>query len=694
MMRRFALAVVAATTFACTSDNAPQRDCLARVWVHPNQGDVRIIGDWNDWARPGIVPEALSPEAPAAGWKLARFELPKGEHGYLLDAGSETLRDPQQPLTTFDLDRDDREVSLLLIDDCSQPRLSMQSVFATDGALTVRAQFLANHNAAPLASVSATTDSGERLSVDLLDPSTGDVILGRTMRRPRETITVVAEDTEGNVTNTRIATWDGARDPRDEVIYQVMIDRFAGDGGVPLAPPPHPGARAGGTLDGIHASLDGIASLGATALWLSPVYQGPEGERVGNDGEFYTGYHGYWPIDTRAVDTRIGGENALEALIEGAHDARLLVLADVVPNHVYETHPRFVEPNNADWFHPDDCVCGTESCPWNEHIQDCWFTPYLPDMRLEHPEALRASVDDVAWMMDRFDLDGLRIDAVPMMPRAASRRIAHRLRRNAAPEQGPLLLGEIFTGPGQGGLEQLKQHLGPAGMNSVFDFPLMWAMHDAIATGRGGFDGVEAILQAEELVLAGSGAVLARILDNHDTPRFVSVANGDGYGNPWSAPATQPTQAEPYLRLQLGLALIFTLPGMPVLFQGDEIGLAGANDPDCRRVMPREDELNPHQLAVRETVEALGRIRANSVALRRGDRSLIQATRSSYLFERRHEDTVVIVAISSSTTTQTVETTRAGVFQDAMTGDSIDVRSFAMAPLSFRILVPPTAVQP
>ncbi len=686
MIPRLALALLgAALAVGCTSELPPQRDCLGRVWVHPDEGPVRIVGTWNGWAHPGTAPEAHE-----SGWRLARLSLPPGEYGYLLDRGATLDLDPHQALTTFDLDNGEREVSLLLIDDCSQPSLQLDLTHGGSGAITLSAQFLANRDAAALASVTAVTASGRSLAVDVLNPDEGQIVIDDTLERPRETILLEARDVDGNVASARIAAWDSARDPRDEVLYQVMIDRFRGDGGAPLAPPVHAGARAGGTLDGVLASLEDITALGATALWLSPVYQGPEEERAGNDGRSYTGYHGYWALDTRAVESRLGGEAALEALIEGAHDERLMVLLDVVPNHIYETHPRFAAQRDAGWFHPTGCICGTETCPWHLFIEECWFTPYLPDYRLEHPEALRASVDDVAWLFERFELDGARVDAVPMMRRAATRRLAHRLRRDLAPAGAPFLLGEIFTGRGIGQLQQLKRHLGPAGLESVFDFPLMWAIHDAVATGSGGFDAVEEVLSTEEDELEGSGAVLARILDNHDTPRFVSVAHGDAFGDPWAAPAEQPTNAEPYERLRVALALIFTIPGIPVLFQGDEIGLAGANDPDCRRVMPDEGELNPHQLRVRETARALGALRAGSTALRRGTRTVLEATRELYVFVREHDRELVIVALSVANEAQVFETSYSEPMVDALTGEPVDPRGVTIEPLSFRILVPAT----
>ena len=81
-----------------------------------------------------------------------------------------------------------------------------------------------------------------------------------------------------------------------------------------------------------------------------------------------------------------------------------------------------------------------------------------------------------------------------MMPRAATRRIAHSLRTAVAPASSSFLPGEIFTGPGVNALEMLRFQLGPDGLDSVFDFPLMWSLHEVIARGQGDFRFIEALL--------------------------------------------------------------------------------------------------------------------------------------------------------------------------------------------------------
>src|SRR5690606_2279616 len=96
--------------------------------------------------------------------------------------------------------------------------------------------------------------------------------------------------------------------PEEGLVVQVMIDRFRGPGGATLTPPASPGGRAGGTLGGVLAEMAAFEAIGATALWLSPVYVNPIEAREGRgDGQLYEGYHGYWVLDSRGVEPQIGG---------------------------------------------------------------------------------------------------------------------------------------------------------------------------------------------------------------------------------------------------------------------------------------------------------------------------------------------------------------------------------------------------
>ncbi len=518
----------------------------------------------------------------------------------------------------------------------------------------------------------------------------------------KHTVALTAADAHGNSATAQAAVWvqPAAETWDDAVLYQIVTDRFRGDGGVTLSPPATPGTRAGGTLAGITAEIEKgtFADLGVTALWISPVYTNPDGFFSDNEGHLSQPYHGYWPLEEQAVEPKVGGEAALDALVAAAHAHGLRVLFDLVPNQVFDQNPRYLAHQNDGWFNqgPDACICGAPGCDWGTYIDTCWFAPYLPDVRYQDDDAMHAAMGDALFWMSRFDADGVRIDAVPMVPRATTRRIVGALRDSEAPARALFSVGEVFVGGGLPGLDQITSYLGPHGLDSAFDFPLMWAMRDVVAHDGAGFDEVETMLEETEQALAGSGAVVARMIDNHDTTRFLSEGSGDDLSDPWGHPPPQPTDTSVYARQRLALALVFALPGMPVIYYGDEVALAGADDPDSRRVMPALDGLLPDQAATLALTKRLGALRRCSAALRRGARVPIWDDADTLAFARDAGDGAPVLALfshSASPATVTVPggIVPAGAWIDAVTGAPVTLgagTTLALDPLSFRILVP------
>ena len=705
---------VAATLAAasCGVGEAPRRSCVREIWARPGRpgAQVSVIGSWDGWLAPGRPLAAAGID----DWQWTTLgDLAPGEYGYLIYEEGEASLDPHNPLTTFWLERD-LEVSLLTVERCEAPAIEVREVrIGEGGRVSMVASFLAGEGGAPVdpGSVTVRLRGGAEITPAQVDARSGAIEVDAAgLGRGKHSLVVEARDVDGRAAApARAIAWVEAAAPSWEagVIYQVMIDRFRGDGGAPLAPPPTPGSRAGGTLDGVRAALEdgSLEALGVTALWLSPVYLGPDEARLGRgDGHLYEGYHGYWVLESREVDPRVGGEAALRRLVEAAHARGIAVLLDIVPNHIYEANPRYAAHRDQGWFNLQDppCVCGLGACPWGEFIQTCWFTDYLPDLRLEVPEVARLAVEDAIWWADAFDLDGVRIDAVPMMPRAATRRLAAGLRESVWPRgQGSMfLLGEIFTGPGRGGIDAYRYFLGPGSLDSAFDFPLMWALRDVIARRSAGFEAVEAMLAETDAALAGSGAVLGRIIGNHDTTRFLSEIVGDAGGDPWSAPPIQPsdpaTAPAIYERQALALGLMFTLPGTPVLYYGDEVGLAGGEDPDDRRVMPAEEALSPEQVAVRAHVQRLGALRRCSRAIQAGARRPVTAAGPHLAFVRDVGDGAPALIVASNAEEATLVAVfgadlPAGEYVDALSGDALTLSEAAtvpMPPRSLRALVP------
>lgn len=679
-----ALAGVPAFASGCSADprdapdDPPGRACGLQVWHKPATRDahVEIVGDWNDWQRPGILPEIRDD-----GWARVSVDVPPGEHVYAIIEDGVWLADKQVPMTAF---HDGKEVALGVAGDCERPALHVDGTEGSpDGRVVVRASFLASRTRAALdpTTVSATSRDGTALPVASADPDSGALrfeVAG--LKRGKYTFALHARDTRGADADEAMATvWiePHAWDPRDAVVYQVVLDRFRGDAG-PLATPARPSDRAGGTLAGLRRAVEAgeIEALGANTLWLSPLYANPEGEFAGVDGRMYTSYHGYWPIASRALDPRVTSEEELERFMQVAHDRGIRVLFDVVPNHVHEQHPWVKE--HPDWFKPD-CLCGQGTCDWAAHIKTCWFTPYLPDLDWTNVEAARAATSDVMWWFDRWGADGLRIDAVPMMPRGATRRIAHAVRsRYEHAGNVPYILGENFTGPG--GYEDLRYDLGPFGLDGSFDFPLMWTLREALAAETAPMGEIDASFRAGEQAWDGAGAVMGMMIGNHDVSRFASESAGNATGDAWS-PVPQPLDPVVYAKQRVALATVLTLPGAPVVYYGDEVGLAGRNDPDSRRVMPAEGALLPAQIETRDVVRKVGRARACSEALRRGVLRTIVADAERYVFAREIAGDVsgaAIVALARRPSLATEVKLPAGApasFVDVVTGTKVDTAS-------------------
>jgi len=209
------------------------------------------------------------------------------------------------------------------------------------------------------------------------------------------------------------------------------------------------------------------------------------------------------------------------------------------------------------------------------------------------------------------------VDAVPMMPRSAVRELVwelnHRFERGG---EHLYVVGETFTG--SSGWSSIQQSLGPFGLDGQFDFPLMWALRDALAHETRTMAELRDVIAESEAYWGPPGATMAPFAGNHDVTRFLSEAAGDS-GQPWSDPPEAPAEEEPYRRLVLAQAVVLTLPGAPVLYYGDEFGLPGSGDPDNRRPMRFGSDLDEHESWALEQIRVLGRARSCLPALREGD---------------------------------------------------------------------------
>jgi glycosidase len=631
---------------------------------------VEAVGDFNGWTL-GASPLRPGPD----GVFALTLSVPPGEYSYRLRVDGTLRLDPLQPLTRRDSSGNDQ--SLLRVPDCRAPDWTVRSASATpEGELSVEVSFVPGTAGDRLdtSSLRALLPDGTALEVlpGVVDGHDAATVRASGLEIGKHTVRLTARDRGGRQARDLLLPLWVERSELDEpfawegaLIYQVMIDRFM-PSGEPLDTglPPSEAilARHGGDLDGLAEVVRSgyFEELGVRALWITPLYDNPDDPWPWYMGLESTAYHGYWPVAAREVEPLLGGEAAARELVDAAHARGLRVILDVVPNHVHIEHPYFVEHADDGWFNgAGECVCGS-TCSWADDLDRCWFSEYLPDLQWHDPDVARQIVDDTLFWLEELDFDGLRIDAIPMMPLVATRELVDATRRRL--ERGPVdvhLLGETYTGGDD--RETIARALGPYGLDGQFDFPLLWELRRVLGRGEGTMTSLDEAVRESERAWAAAGggaggrAIMSPFIGNHDVPRFVSEAAGADVYHPIESPPAPPGRDEPYQRLVLAQALVLTLPGAPVMYYGDEIGQPGATDPDNRRPMRFGEALDDREEATLEAVARLGRLRACLPALRRGSRATLAADDDLYVYLRDANDGApAIVALNRGETEQEV----------------------------------------
>lgn len=352
---------------------------------------------------------------------------------------------------------------------------------------------------------------------------------------------------------------------RQQVIYLVMPDRFfngnkANDkaGYADCYDPKSPTKFHGGDWAGLSQKTGYLKELGISALWVTPANK--QIPRL----DASCGYHGYWADlklpDDGALEPKLGSASDLTQLIGNLKAGGIRFILDMVVNHA--GYGATLTRQRPDWFHKSPACLnqgnGEVYCP----------LAGLPDFKQELPEVAQYLNQQSAGWVRRFAIDGIRMDTAKHVPLSYWQNSW--IPAVDAVRPGLFKVAEVFK---EGSAEDLKPYL-EAGFDSAFNFPLRQAFVQAFAKG-GSLDKVAGRVQ-EDLQILGleRSLMLVNLLDNHDVPRFTNEA---GLGVP---------EDEIRRRYHLALAALFTLPGIPQLYYGDELALYGSGDPDNRRDMP------------------------------------------------------------------------------------------------------------
>lgn len=635
---------LASTICACHDDNGvPRQQCRAVAFYPqgPGQTFVRFtdrdladipMTDTND----DQVLEAVISGEP-------------GQYNYLIFQDGSSFLDSYNTRSAYSFNYG-QEVSQLVIPDCHRPKVDITSLVADgNGELWLTGQWYRNEEGSDLdaSTLEIIIDhtAHHPITIDengIFSFQTGKLPLGK------HHLEITGRDTAGHTSNYKNTAFWTEKKPfswQDSQIYQIMVDRFADENGA-LPGTGNISFFHGGNLKGIIKQMEAgyFDRFASNVIWLSPLYKNPDGQFQGRDGFYSEPYHGYWSVDHRAIDSRFGSEEDLHNLVKLAHSKGIRIILDSVLNHVHIQNSYFVDHVNEGWFNNPDgkCICGV-TCDWGPHYYDCWFDPFLADLSWQYEEQISDLVDDHIYWLEKYDLDGLRLDAIAMMPRLAARRMRSAIEEHFDPAGTHVyLLGENYTNRGQ--QQNLRYYLGPQTLSGLFDFPVMWAIRDAF-TGANTLKSLDLEIKNSEAAWDGSGAVMGMFLGNHDIPRLISVLNGDTVWSPREIQPQKPTADRPYDLFKLAWTVLFTLPGAPIIYYGDEVAIPGAYDPDNRRDMVF-DNLDERELDLRNHVEKVSQMRAACQALRRGGRQTVYVTDKTYIYARYLDNQLILIALN------------------------------------------------
>ncbi|WP_068617689.1 family 14 glycosylhydrolase [Paenibacillus tuaregi] len=411
-----------------------------------------------------------------------------------------------------------------------------------------------------------------------------------------------------------------ATDWSKQSIYFIMTDRFSnGDtsndnwGGF-ASVKNDPAKWHGGDFQGIINQLDYIKDLGFTAIWITPV----------TAQKSVNAYHGYHTYDFYSIDGHLGTMDKLKELVNTAHSKQIAVMLDVVPNHTGDFQPgngTAAAPfNNPDWYHHNGSITDADYDSNNQWKIENGDVAGLDDLNQENPATAQELKNWIKWLVQETKVDGLRVDTAKHMPKW--------FLKDFDTAAGTFTMGEIYDGnPSRIG--DYSNYL-----DAVVDFPMYYTIrdvfgHDASTTKIKDRYSEDANYRDAKL----NGV----FLDNHDVKRFLNEASG----KPGASYDKWP-------QLKAALGFVLTSRGIPIIYQGTELGYSGGADPQNR-----EDIVPDANHELYKYIAKISAVRSSHPALQNGSQKEKLADGSFYGYQRSKDGDEVVVVINNSWNTAT-----------------------------------------
>ena len=435
----------------------------------------------------------------------------------------------------------------------------------------------------------------------------------------------------------------------------------------------------GGDLAGIISKLDYLKSLGVTTLYLNPIFEAASNHR-------------YNTADYMAIDPMLGTAEDFRALCREAHARGMRVLLDGVFNHTGSASRYF----NADGFYPELGAAQSKDSPyynwyhfthWPDSYDAWWGIKTLPaveENQASYRDFIIRSEDSVVRHWLRCGADGWRLDVADELPDDF---IAELRQAMDAEKPDCLLLGEVWEdGSNKIAYDRRRKYLLGRETHGLMNYPFRTAALDWLCGGDAAAFR-ESMEQLRENYPSPAFYSAMNFLSTHDTPRILTLLGGE------PTPADKAERAAAQLspagrelarrRLMLGALLLYTFPGSPTVYYGDEVGMEGYEDPLNRRAFPwgAEDE------ELLRWYRKLGQLRGGRPSLQRGDICYLYADGSGLALRRQWDGEVTTAAMNSGKEPLTMTLSWPHpIATDAMTG-----QQFLADHGTVRLILPPVS---
>lgn len=411
---------------------------------------------------------------------------------------------------------------------------------------------------------------------------------------------------------------------KGSVFYQIFPERFLN--GDPVNDPestvqwgskPTRENFMGGDLKGITEKIGYIKEIGANAIYLNPVFEAPSN-------------HKYDTSDYFKIDTHFGSSEDFRSLVNKCHTNGIRVILDGVFNHCGYYFPQFQDllkngegSRYKDWFNAESYPLDPE----NLNYECVGYYKWMPKLRLGNPEVRDYFLKVVKYWTEETGIDGWRLDVADEVDYT----FWHEFRtlvKSIKPEC--FILAETWR--------ENSDMLKGDQMDSIMNYPLRDALVDYFARQSIKSSELDSrINRLSGVYVKQAHNSLFNVIGTHDTARFLTLCGEDSR------------------KLKLAAAVQFFLPGIPVIYYGDETGMTGENDPDCRKAMVWDEDMQ--DLDILNWYKKIVNLKKSCPELKSGEflSNVCDDDLNLYGFIRRHRDSTIYVAVNNSPLARDIE---------------------------------------